>query len=88
MSNSDLHTANSIDQWFLRERIGVEGEDRIVFKGEGEAEGKGIDDLIRERDEARNRKDWAESDRLRSELEALGLVIKDTRDGTTWEPKR
>ncbi|MGH9010579.1 MAG: CysS/YqeB C-terminal domain-containing protein, partial [Acidimicrobiia bacterium] len=30
------------------------------------------------------RKDWAESDRLRDELDALGVEVSDTRDGTTW----
>ena len=34
-------------------------------------------------------KNWAESDRLRDELSALGVAIKDNKDGTTtWEPKR
>ena len=34
-------------------------------------------------------KNWAESDRLRDHLAALGVAIKDNKDGTTsWEPKR
>ena len=37
---------------------------------------------------ARAAKDWAESDRLRDELVALGVEIKDSKDGTTWELKR
>ena len=38
---------------------------------------------------ARRGKNWAESDRLRDELAALGVAIKDNKDGTTtWEPKR
>jgi cysteinyl-tRNA synthetase len=39
-------------------------------------------DLIRQRDEARARKDFDESDRLRAELEALGYVVRDTELGT------
>jgi cysteinyl-tRNA synthetase len=38
--------------------------------------------LIDERDAARANKDWAESDRIRAELEALGYVVRDTSDGT------
>ncbi|HMN71721.1 MAG TPA: cysteine--tRNA ligase [Rhodoblastus sp.] len=39
--------------------------------------------------EARKAKNWAESDRIRDELLALGVVLKDNKDGaTTWEVKR
>lgn len=45
--------------------------------------------LIEERLAARQAKNWAESDRLRDELAALGVAIKDNKDGTTsWEMKR
>ena len=34
-------------------------------------------------------KDWKESDRIRDELAAMGVTIKDNKDGTTsWEVKR
>ena len=50
---------------------------------------KRIDDLIDTRKVARRAKNWTESDRLRDELAALGVAIKDNKDGTTsWEPKR
>ena len=48
-----------------------------------------INGLILERSVARAAKNWTESDRLRDELSALGIAIKDNKDGTTtWEPKR
>jgi cysteinyl-tRNA synthetase len=48
-----------------------------------------IDELIPLRTAARRAKNWAESDRLRDRLAALGVAIKDNKDGTTsWEPKR
>ena len=37
---------------------------------------------------ARAKKDWRESDRIRDELAAMGMVLKDSRDGTTWEIAR
>ena len=40
--------------------------------------------LITARDAARERQDWAESDRIRDELDALGLVVQDTATGTVW----
>ena len=42
-------------------------------------------ELIRLRDEARRRKDFAESDRLRKELLASGVVVEDTPTGTRWK---
>ena len=48
-----------------------------------------IDALIAARLEARKAKNWAESDRIRDELAAMGIAIKDNKDGTTsWEVKR
>jgi cysteinyl-tRNA synthetase len=34
---------------------------------------------------ARQAKNFAEADRIRDELAALGVVLKDSKDGTTWE---
>jgi cysteinyl-tRNA synthetase len=37
---------------------------------------------------ARQAKNFAESDRIRDELLALGVVLKDSKDGTTWSVAR
>jgi cysteinyl-tRNA synthetase len=44
-----------------------------------------IEGLISQRTAARARKDFAESDRIRDELAAMGVIIKDSKNGTTWE---
>ena len=49
-----------------------------------------VDRLIVERAAARARKDFKESDRIRDELAAMGVAIKDGKDAdgkpvTTWE---
>jgi cysteinyl-tRNA synthetase len=44
--------------------------------------------LMAARDAARKAKNFAESDRIRDELAAMGVVLKDTKDGTTWEIAR
>jgi cysteinyl-tRNA synthetase len=49
---------------------------------------KQVDDLISARTAARARKDFRESDRIRDELAAMGVVIKDSKEGTTWEIAR
>ncbi|WP_395376880.1 cysteine--tRNA ligase [Marinicella sp. W31] len=43
-----------------------------------------IEQMITERNAARDSKDWAESDRIRDELSAMGIVLEDGADGTRW----
>jgi cysteinyl-tRNA synthetase len=44
-----------------------------------------VESLVRARTLARSKKDFKESDRIRDELVAMGVVLKDNKDGTTWE---
>jgi len=44
--------------------------------------------LIEARAAARKAKNFKESDRIRDELAAMGVVLKDSKDGTTWEIAR
>ncbi|HEY5082462.1 MAG TPA: cysteine--tRNA ligase [Bauldia sp.] len=64
-----------------------------------DASARGIDafvvqDLITDRLSARAAKDFAEADRIRDELDAMGIALKDAKDPntgelvTTWEVKR
>jgi len=59
----------------------------LVRANESSIESK-IKSLVNERTAARARKDWKESDRIRDELAAMGVVLKDSKDGTTWEIAR
>ena len=43
-----------------------------------------IEELIAKRSEAKKRKDFAEADAIRDQLSAMGIVIKDTRQGVQW----
>ena len=43
-----------------------------------------IEALIQQRKDARANKDFAESDRIRDELAAQGIVLEDGPEGTTW----
>ena len=44
--------------------------------------------LIEARAAARKAKDFKESDRIRDELTSMGVVLKDSKEGTTWEVAR
>ncbi len=46
----------------------------------------GAQELLDERAAARAGKDFAASDRLRDELAALGVAVKDTPAGQEWSP--
>src|SRR6185437_14147377 len=47
-----------------------------------------VSSLIEARKQARATKNFKESDRIRDELAAMGVVLKDSKDGTTWEVAR
>ena len=44
-----------------------------------------IEELISERTQAKKAKDFTNSDRIRDELNAMGISIMDTPEGTVWE---
>jgi len=66
----------SATQWAARRQT---GNDVDAAKVQG---------LIDARTAARKAKNFAESDRIRDELAAMGVVLKDSKDGTTWEIAR
>jgi len=72
--------------------LGFLSESAAEWKGRKQqasgVDAKQVDGLISDRTAARARKDFKESDRIRDELAAMGVVIKDSKDGTTWEIAR
>ena len=64
-------------------------EHQAIALSEAKIDAAEINAIVAERARARATRNWAESDRLRDHLAALGVAIKDNKDGTTsWEPKR
>ena len=59
----------------------------LAFEREAATIPAGVAALIEERQAARANKQWAESDRLRDAIAALGWVVKDTKDGQKLSPK-
>ena len=43
-----------------------------------------IDALVAARAEAKKTKNFAEADRIRDQLKAMGVILVDTKEGTTW----
>ena len=46
-----------------------------------------VDDLICQRNKARDEKDWAKADEIREKLDKMGIVLEDTKSGTIWKKK-
>lgn len=46
-----------------------------------------IEQLIAERETARLEKNWQRSDEIRDELDKMGVVVKDSADGSQWQFK-
>jgi cysteinyl-tRNA synthetase len=67
----------------LRELTGVLGLRLQDKQGSGDAD-KFIDLLVEVRTEARKQKLWTFSDLIRDKLKELGVMIEDSKDGTTW----
>ena len=44
-----------------------------------------VDMLLSIRQEAKANKDWATSDKIRDNLTAIGIRVKDRKDGFDWE---
>jgi cysteinyl-tRNA synthetase len=44
-----------------------------------------VQEFVRLRAEAKGRKDFATSDAIRERLAGIGILLKDTKEGTTWE---
>ncbi len=46
-----------------------------------------VETLIQERNQARKKKDFKKSDQLRKEIEDLGFILEDTKEGSTFRRK-
>lgn len=57
----------------------------IIIEKEEEVLDEEIEKLIAERQEARKAKNFARADEIRDQLAAMGIMLKDTREGVTWK---
>ena len=79
--------ADALKTLFDEALTGVLGltDDEASGSSKAEKALSGVMDLVLEsRKKAREEKNWAESDRIRDALAALGITVKDTKEGSTW----
>ncbi|WP_395688304.1 cysteine--tRNA ligase [Aestuariivirga sp.] len=97
----DLNTPKAIAELHALDRPGAQNDLGVTLKSLGFSgdlatpgadltiDGAAVAALVEARLAARRARNWAESDRIRDELAAMGIAIKDNKDGTTtWEMKR
>ncbi len=84
ITSANLQELKTLFNDFVLEILG------LLPDGKSETDGNNlssqlIDLLLNMRMEAKRNKDWATSDKIRSQLTAMGVEIKDTKDGFEWE---
>lgn len=81
---ADENTLNSIKQLmndFVFDILGLRDDQ---LGADSESVEKLMDLIIKLRNEAKQNKDYATSDRIRNELAAIGIQLKDSKEGTIW----
>ena len=68
--------------------LGLLQQDPAAFMqgeaGEGGLTAEAIEVLIEQRAAAKKNREFAEADRIRDDLSAQGIILKDSREGTSW----
>jgi cysteinyl-tRNA synthetase len=83
VSGNDLSLISQTMKTFFFDVLGLFDSRNSDAKQEGQLKGL-VELLLKERSEARARKDFKRSDEIRDAIEALGIRLKDTKDGTTF----
>ncbi|MCA9937085.1 MAG: cysteine--tRNA ligase [Anaerolineales bacterium] len=65
--------------------LGIIPDQAEAASASAEREAGLIELLLRLRTEARARRDWTTSDQIRDSLKALGVIVEDRPDGSTWK---
>ena len=81
--SSDLDSLKSLFDIFVIEILGLKDE-TITMDGE-KLTGDLVNVILNLRQDAKTRKEWGVSDKIRDELNKLGITIKDRKDGADWE---
>jgi cysteinyl-tRNA synthetase len=83
LSNADLEALKNIFSLFVFDILGLKDEN--ISKGDDKLTGELVNVILDLRQDAKIRKEWDVSDKIRDELNKLGITIKDRKDGVDWE---
>ena len=85
VTDADLETLAADMRSIVSDLLGL--SDETVSSDRQEMTDGLIDMILSVRQEAKDRKDWATSDKIRDALQKLGIMVKDRKDGYDWEIK-
>ena len=83
LSAEQIKSLKSLFDLFLFDLLGIKNEQK-ANNTSYDSFAKAVDMLLQMRQQAKQNKDWATSDKIRNELTTLGFEIKDTKDGFEW----
>ncbi|MDE7356256.1 MAG: cysteine--tRNA ligase [Rikenellaceae bacterium] len=83
VTDGDLRSLSEQFRFVVCDLLGLSAEKR----GDGELTSGLIEMILQVRQQAKEQKNWAVSDKIRDELSRLGVVVKDRKDGADWELK-
>ena len=85
ISAEDLEELKRIFNLYAFDILGLRNEKQEGAAGGGDMLAKVVDMILAVRQDAKANKDWATSDKIRNELTAIGIRVKDRKDGVDWE---
>ena len=85
ISETDLAELKRIVNLYVFDILGLRNEKQEGAAGGSDMLGKVVDMILAVRQDAKANKDWATSDKIRNELTAIGIRVKDRKDGVDWE---
>ncbi len=85
ISEADLAELKRVFDLYVYEILGLRNEKQEGVAGGSDMLGKVVDMILAVRQDAKANKDWATSDKIRNELTAIGIRVKDRKDGVDWE---
>ena len=77
--------AEALDKCIAKTQAMADDMKERVGEKEAEILDADIEKLIKERQDARKEKNFARADEIRDELAAMGIILKDTREGVKWK---
>lgn len=83
LTETDIRTLEQIMSAFAYDVLGLRDE-RLHDQGHYDKLSGVVELLIEQRNKARERRDFSTSDQIRDQLQALGIQLKDSKDGTTF----
>ena len=85
ISAEDLEELKRVFNLYVFDILGLRNEKAESAAGGSDMLKTVVDMILSVRQEAKANKDWATSDKIRNELTAIGIRVKDRKDGVDWE---